>query len=366
MKKSVFRMLCLILATVSFLFVFASCGTSNETVISCDGVNINEEAYQYWYIQLKDYYIESYSDMEDDLVFWNSEYPEMGMTYGEFFDKKIRKQIEYYLAGNVLFERYDLSLDNAVIDKIDLEIDDGINAFGSRSAYDEYLEERYCVNSRALRKIKIMEQKFSAVYQHLYNDKTGIEKPTSEELESFYRDYYAKIKYYMVPKNFDYVYDDKGNRVTNANGNYEMKQLDEAGRLENKQHAEEAFAKVQGGEDIDTFIKKYYADIAKVYPNGYYVLENDNYGAMFTPTIIKAAFSIEVGDVTLCENDDAFFIVQRFSLPDQAYTGADKAQFGSMSTDAAEQKFVQKFNAVLEEIEINTEVLDKYSVTTVR
>ena len=366
MKLKMIRAIAIALSLVMLLPLCISCGEENSTVMQGDGIKINEEAYEYWYIQLKDYYIDSFSDLVDEIPFWNSKMPESDVTYGAFIDEKIRTQIKYYLAGIILFERYDLSLSETVVSNIDRDIDDGINAFGSRSKYDAYLEERYGVNSRSLRKIKIMEQKFYAVYTHLYDSKNGIEKATDSEIEAFYNDNFARIKYYMVLKKFDYVYDDKGNRVIDSNNRYEMTELDEKGQLENKQHAEEVLAKVKEGENIDTYIKKYYSDLAKLYPNGYYVLENDKYGAMFTPTLIRAAFSLDVSGVTICENEDAYFVVQRLSLPDKAYLGVDKDQFGSISSDAVEKKFIDKFNTVIDEIEIDDEVFAKYSVITVR
>lgn len=366
MKQLFTRTTSLLLICATLLTLLIGCGASNQTVLQGDGIEITEEAYQYWYIQLKDYHVSSYSDVVDDVVFWNSQYDDAGMTYAEFFDQKIRKQIEYYLAGNILFERYDLSLSDTVISNIDQEIDDGINAFGSRSEYDAYLKERYGVSSRSLRKIKIMEQRFKAVYDHLYNAKTGVEKATEAEIEAFYNENYAKINYYMVMKKYDYVYDEKGNRVTDSQNKYQMVSLDEAGQLENKAHAEEVLAKVQAGEALDTFIKKYYADIAAAYPNGFYVLENDNYGAMFTPTVIKAAFSLKENEAILCENEDAYFIVQRYALPDKAYLGSDKTQFESISSDTVEKKFMTKFNEVIGSIETDQSLVEKYSVTTVR
>ena len=126
----------LILALVTLSSLLVSCKDTNGTVLQADGVRIDETLYEYWYIQLKDYYVDTYADLEDTVPFWNSEMPDMNVTYGEYIDNKIRTQIQYYLAGNVLFERYGLELSSEVIDKIDTDIDDGINSFGSRAQYD--------------------------------------------------------------------------------------------------------------------------------------------------------------------------------------------------------------------------------------
>ncbi len=346
----------------SFLF---GCGNQNRTVLANDGIKIDQTAYEYWYIQLKDYYVDSYADLVDDISLWNSKMPEMDVTYGEYIDTKIRTQIEYYLAGNVLFDRYDLSLSKTVIENIETDIDDGINAFGSRAKYDAYLEERYSVNSRELRKIKVMEQKFLAVYNYLYNSESGIEKATDSEISEFYTNNYVRIKYYMVLKNYDYVYDQEGNRVVENNA-YKTVELDEAGKLENKQHAEEVYAAIQNGENMDVYLNKYFGDLAIKFPNGYYVLNNETYVAAFTSTIIKPAFELEINGVALCENEDAYFVVQRLDLIDNAYLGSDQAQFESIASDAVEKKFIEKFEGIIETIERNNDLIDQYSVTTVK
>lgn len=366
MIRKTLKFIALFLSLTMLCVLFVACQGTSETVLEKDGVTISCTAYEYWYIQLKDYYVDSYSDLADDVSIWNSTMPDTDITYKDYIDEKIRTQIEYYLAGNVLFDRYDLTLSDTVIASIDNDIDDGINSFGSRAKYDDYLEERYGVNSRELRKIKVMEQKFLAVYNYLYDSETGIEKASDQEIATFYSENFARIKYYMVLKNYDYVYDKDGNRVIDDNNRYQMVELNEIGKEENQAHANEVLKAVQGGENIDTYIQKYYSDLAQSYPNGYYVLKNDNYVAMFTPTLINAAFSLEINDVMLCENEDAYFVVQRLGLIENAYLGTDKAQFDSIASDAIEDKFIKKFEGIIDTIERNTDLISQYSVTTVR
>lgn len=365
MIRKILRPLALILVFTAIFPLLVGCGENNQSVLSYDGIKIDQTAYEYWYIQLKDYYVDSYSDIVDEIPLWNSKMPDSDVTYGEYIDTKIRTQIEYYLAGNILFEQYDLDLSDTVIQNIDTDIDDGINSFGSRAEYDAYLEARYGVNSRELRKIKIMEQKFLAVYTHLYDPENGIEKASDSEIADFYTNNYVRIKYYMVLKNYDYVYDKDGNRVVENNA-YKTVELDEAGKLENQKQATEVYEAIKNGKNIDEYLKKDFGDLAKKFPNGYYVLNNDNYVAAFTSTIIKPAFELEINEVALCENEDAYFIVQRLGLIDKAYLGSDKAQFESIGSDAVEKKFIEKFEEIMKTIERNNDLINQYSVITVR
>ena len=167
----------------------------------------------------------------------------------------------------------------------------------------------------------------------------------------------------MVLKKYDYVYDKDGKRVSDSSGQFEMELLDEKGQQENKAHAEEAYQKILDGESIDEYNKKYYADLVSKFPNGYYVLENETYGALFTSTVINATFSLDIGEIALCENDDAYFIIQRLNLPEKAYSGSDKSQFSDIASDAVEAKFIAKFKGVIDTASLNEEIADQYSVT---
>ena len=169
----------------------------------------------------------------------------------------------------------------------------------------------------------------------------------------------------MVLKEYDYVYDKDGNRVSDSSGQFTMEILDEKGKLENKLHAEEAYQKILAGESIDDYNKKYYSDLIKKFPNGYYVLENETYAALFTATVVNTTFSLEIGETALCENEDAFFIVQRQNLPDKAYSGSDKSQFSDIAKDASEAKFIKKFQGVIDTFAKNEALIKDFSVTTI-
>ncbi len=342
-----------------------SCGDKNATVLSLDGVEFNEKAYAYWYTELKNYYVSSYSDIQDTEECWKTEISDLGITYGEFVDDKIRTQIRYYLAGNSLFKELGLSVPQSVTSTIDENIEDAINSFGSRSAYDKYLDKKYGINSKEYRAIKLMEQKYYLVYSHLYDSQTGTDLATAEEIDLFYQENYAHIKYYMVRKNFDYEYDKDGNKVLDSSGKYVLVELTDEQKAANRKKIEEIYAKVKDGESLDSYIQKDFPDEAKNYPNGYYVLQNEYYGYLFTSTVINAAFELTIGESVFCENEDAYFIVQRLSLPDKAYQESDKDQFSDIGDYAVSDKFEARFAEVMKNIVANETLVEKYSVLTV-
>lgn len=358
----------LLMALVLSVLVLSSCGKNETAVLSVNGVECTEDIYRYWYMQLKDYYVSNYG-ITDSKSYWDTQVPNTDYTYADFVDNKIATQINYYLAGNVLFEQY--SLDSrlkdawvAILEGVDEEIDDGVNSFGSRAEYDAYLDKKYGIDSSIYRRAKLMEQKFYLAYDYLYNSENGIEQATEAEIDAYYTAKYARIKYYMVLKNFEYRVDAQGNRVTDANGSFIQDPLTEKEKQEKATFVAGAFEAVKKGEDIDTFIKKDYPDILKSAPNGYYLAKSEYYGRLFTNTILDATFDMAIGDTVLCENDDAFFIVQRLSLPAKGYQGVDKSQLSNISEFAVNEKFEKKFAPIIEEIKKDTDVCDKYTVVS--
>ena len=90
------------------ILLLSSCSEKDPVVLEYDGVNITEKMYNYWFITLKKYYVDQYSDITDSQESWNTELGDTGQTYAQFVDAKIKDQICYYLAGNVLFKEYGL------------------------------------------------------------------------------------------------------------------------------------------------------------------------------------------------------------------------------------------------------------------
>ena len=358
----------LLVAMVLSITALSSCGKSDDAVLTVENVECTEAMYRYWYIQLKDYYVSNYG-IVDSMEFWKSKVTNADYTYAEFVDNKIATQINYYLAGNVLFEQHKLdsklkSTWQTICDGIDEEIDDGVNSFGSRAEYDAYLDQKYGIDSSIYRRVKQVEQKFYMAYDYLYNSESGIERATATEIDAYYTEKYARIKYYMVLKNFEYRLDSAGNRVTNSDGSYIQDPLTEKEKQEKAVYAAAAFEAVKKGEDIDTFIKKDYPDILSSAPNGYYLAMSEYYGRLFTNTILEATFGMEVGETVLCENDDAYFIVQRLLLPAKGYQGVDKDQLSNISEFAVNAKFEKKFAPIIDVIQKDAKACGKYTVVS--
>ncbi len=369
-NKTLISVISFFLLLTLLLVAVPSCSSSDKTALSSGSTTVTEGVYRYWYIKLKAYYVDSYSDVVDSQEFWQTEAPNLGITYAEFIDDKIETQIHYYLAGNRLFAENDLSTAlksewTQVKASIDEEINDAITSLGSRSKYDEYLDKKYGIDTDTYRKARLMEQKFYLSYDYFFNSVTGIELATEAEIDAFYLESYALIKYYMILKNYAYRLDASGNRVMDSGGNYIQDELSEEEKAAQVVRAASLYESIKNGESIDTYIKADYPDLVSSAPNGFYVLKNEYYGYLFTSTIINAAFDMKIGDTVLAENEDAYFIIQRYSLPEKAYQGSDMSQFDEIGDYAVNDKFEAKFAPYIEAIVRVDEICDKYSVTTV-
>ena len=154
--------------------------------------------------------------------------------------------------------------------------------------------------------------------------------------------------------------------MLDSTGSYVKEPLTEAEKAEKALYAREVFEKISAGTDIDIYIKKDFPEIISYAPRGYYLLQNETYAQLFTPTIVNAAFDMAVGETVLCENDDAFFVVQRFDLVENAYTGADKDQFSSLGTYAINEKFENRFKEVIDSVEVDFDAVKEFSVTNIK
>ena len=162
-KKNVFKKITAVILLLSLILsvsALVSCSGNETGVLSVEGVECTEDMYRYWYIQLKDYYVSNYG-ITDSKEFWLTQVANADYNYAAFVDNKIRTQIDYYLAGNVLFQQYRLDTKlkdtwNTIKNGIDEEIDDGVNSFGSRAEYDDYLEKKYGIDSSIYRRVKQM------------------------------------------------------------------------------------------------------------------------------------------------------------------------------------------------------------------
>jgi hypothetical protein len=185
---------------------------------------------------------------------------------------------------------------------------------------------------------------------------------SAAELDAYYQNYYARVKYVMFMKKTKYVLDEDGKRVTDSNGYYKMEDLTADEQAEVKKTVDEVYNDVKGGGKISEHFSKHMEQFGfkeESYPNGFYITP-DEY-AQHTAEVTNAALDMEIGEVRLVENDACYFVVQKFELLDKAYyTDIDKDQFTYLVSYCNSEKFTKHFEELAKGIEVKDELISGY------
>ncbi len=364
MKKTI-RLLAVLVALASLLSIsvlLVSCSGKGKTVLEYDGHKVSEGMYSYWMHNLKDYYISYYADVEDTAEYWNSE-NELGVTNKEYIESQIRTRINYYLIGAALFDSLGLKLDKSAKETVETVIKDQIAHYGSRSKYIKVLKESYGMTIGEMKEALTFEEKYFAVYSHLYDDINGIETASEKELDEYYENYYARVKYVMFLKNIKYLYNDDGTRKTDSAGYFLTEELSGEEKEQVAAEANEVYKKALDGESMNDLMKEYmtkYGFVLENTPNGFFVTADDY--SSHSPTVTVAALEMEIDEVRLCESEDCYFIVKKLDLPKKGYASTtDSAQFKNFITYVNSKKFAEKFTPLIEKIKEDKDIIAKYA-----
>ena len=360
MKSKMIKLAALLLSILSLLPLTACSSSGGKAVMEYKGYTITEGMYLYWMKEWKDHYVKNYEDVEDTEAFW-SEVNETGITNEEYITQNIETRIRYYLIGQALFDEYNLKLSDETKEGIKSDLNDQIEYYGSKSEYNAFLKEEYGINLSVLEKIYTYEEKYTQVYEYLYST-TGKLTASASELDAYYQNYYARVKYVMFMKKTKYVLDEDGKRVTDSNGYFKMEDLTAEEQAEVKKTVDAVYNDVKGGGKISEYFSKHMEQFGfkeESYPNGFYITP-DEY-VQHTAEVTNAALSMEIGEVRLVENDACYFVVQKFDLIDKAYnTDIDKGQFTYLVSYCNSEKFTKQFEELSKEIEINEELISGY------
>lgn len=358
------KILCVIMALLMLLSSVSmlSC-SSDKVVLSFEGYKVTEDMYRYWMISWKEYYLNYYSDVEDTEEFWTAENVQGG-TNEEYLTEQTRQRIKYYLVGQALFEQHKLTLDSDEKDAIKSDIDEQIEYYGSRSAFNSYLDETYGIDVNLLKSIYTWEAKYNKVYTYLFDPENGIMTANDAEVDEYYNENYVRVKYVMFFKNVKYDYDEDGKKKTDSSGRYVFVDLTEQEKAAVVEKVNKVFDEVSSGTDIDEYVKtlmpEFGYDVTS-YPNGFYITA-DEY-SLHTATVTTAAFEMDVGEVRLAESEDTFFVIKKFDLPEKAYAGQDQAQFTYLVSYCNSYKFVKYFDSLGKDLEFDKSITEKYKLS---
>ena len=348
MKKSI-KIIALVLALVTLTMSFASCNSNKgREIYSLDGVSITDDLYRYWISYYKSYYVKYFSDVEDTEEGWKKEVSE-GITAEQYVLDVVDKRMKMYVAALKLYEDYKLKLSDAALAEIDAAVEQQIEYYGGRSEFGSALLKSCNITIDTIEEVYKVEKKIQQLSLYLYGDESqnisGVTPITAEQLDTYYKESFSRIKYLYFDKVNKYVYNEDGSIKTNSLGSYVTEALTEEEIKDVEAKAKEALGHAKDGRDFNELIKMYNTpdmDYTKTCPDGYYV-SSGSYTSSYVYTLVSNGMKMNVGDIEFYEDEYAYYVIAKYELINEAYK--TDAQLEYMAKYAAESFF----NKLLEE-----------------
>ncbi len=349
--------------TCMFLIVsimLCSCGGKTvgkgESIMEYGNTAISEGAYKYLFASVKQYYIDSFSDIEDTSDYWQETSPN-GKTYAEVIDGEVRKAVLAIVISAQLYDDsgYKLSDDDTqtITDTLDSVIED----FGGRSALNIALSD-YELDDKSLEDIYKLQYK----YEYMISE-SPLSKVDESYVEKYYNENYNNVKFIFFDTENDYVFDENGKKVVGSDGNYKSVKLNDEQKQEKIKKAEETYDKFLSGADFDSEYASQKEFDSSFYPNGMYFCK-DNYQALGISTVAIAAFDMKPGEIKLITDDNASYIVKKCELPERAYENdTDSVQFTDLVKMCEAYRFQDAIDALTGDVIKNDDIINKYSVS---
>ncbi len=155
-----------------------------------------------------------------------------GLPIKEWINNQASDNLRKYLAVQSKFDEYGLSLTDDEVSEVDKNLE----------TYWSYFEEMFTKNGigkASYEDVMTLTYKSNALFKHFYA-KGGIEEYPEEDLENYYKENYARVKYIAL------------NLADSAGSEYDQAKKDEV-----KKMAEDYIERAKKGEEFDSLIKEY-------------------------------------------------------------------------------------------------------------
>ena len=374
------KILCLALALLMVL-PFSSCGKKEKAFMELNGVTLTEGVYRLMLSVQKGnmaYLINSYYGKHDSPEFWNTIIEAPSTTNDKYYTAAIFKKAENLISAAALFDELGLTLPASVTDGIDKEMADFVEEFGGgkKEAFEGVLEG-YGFTYDDLREYKILNAKAEAAANELYGEKgekigAGIKQEYLEENYYAFRQIFLANYYnlYQVDENGDVIYFDGNGNVAydTVNGTpdvgddgkfvyytadgkiaYDTQSgkpspiLGEDGYQKTADYTyEELLERINlaadlmemGAESDKTFeaLASVYSDDGVSATLTIYIASNVKYETLgssesyvFLDSAAAKLAEMQVGEVTLLQDESGLHIIRKYALEEGAYAKSDYA-----------------------------------------
>mgnify|MGYP004518463743 FL=1 len=349
-----------VLAAIAVLcMLFSSC--SGAAVMSYGKTKLTYGQYKYLFASLKNFYLETYSDIKDSNSFWDKE-AEGGQTYGEFIDGEIKATIRDFVISAGVFDKLGYTVGDEAKEKIKADVDDAVELFGGRSYLSAALSE-LGLDEGELEEVYTIQYKYeSLLYEH------GISAGDDSDIEAYYNDKYVCGKVIYISTKYAYVTDENGQRQVGDDGYYKMRALTDDEKRIKDRTADDAEKRL--GDNSDAFDEMYTdsslndLDVS-FYPRGMYFCSDEPYASGLN-AVSDAIFALDEGEWTRTEDENGVYFVKRETLPEKAYDDAgDYIQFSDIKELCARSRFREVMDGYSDGLQTDEEKISDLSVKNV-
>ncbi len=415
MKKTVIKIISLVLALVLFALPLASC--ANKPILKLDDKEISTNLYEFLLCRMKGALGEMGYKISDE-GFWNTIVSADGTTYGDYVKAQVLKQAYSYLVADYLFDKEGLTLPDEDISNIDALMDKLVERAGSKIALNSELSA-YGVNYKMLKEIYTIEAKMAHLKEYYYGE-SG-EKISNDEKDKYLNDNFVAFKQvFLAGYYYQTEVDDDGNTIYFVNGderaiaydkeNGKTKQnefgnlisdkygnpvyfnddgtiaydkengvvsymVDENGDKIAEYYGDELLAEIKEradvlagtpktAEEFDALISsesEIEGDDAVRYlyvsPSYYF---NQSSSAKYLDDIAAALDTMNIGEMRVVESDYGYHIIYKYENESGAYDKEEYADaFATFNSDLADLLFSEKCAEYESKIDYNSELFEK-------
>ncbi len=421
MKKTLLRILACLLVLLLPLSLF-SCANRGETLLTLEvdgeAYTFPVNSYQLLLSRIKgmliSYGVTANGHKPSEEAFWSYTDKVDGVlrTNEEFYREQILQNCRTYLVAQYLFDRYELTLSEAVTDEIESDLNELILADGdgSKTKLNSILAT-YGVNYDMLEDLYIMEAKVDAVRTYLYSNLgTNIKTEYLEENYVHFRQIFlANYTYvYETDENGDTIYynttddtvcylktehtklDSKGKlvyytdssykhisydtekgepsyKISSDGSGYETTPMTEAELEDLERRVEYLYSEMDeiSAAEFEVAIKENSddAEASAAYTDGYYLNKNLDYSAsgsayVYLDTIIDRLEDMDPGEIILVESASGYHIVMKYAHTEGAYDlEANEVWFSSFAADLSEAVLQEQCEPYYRQMITDAEIL---------